>query len=91
MLCIVLLVSLFFIAVLHQTLVANINVLCGVLKDFLRSLKEPLLTRNLFGAFSLAADSTKDEESLSMIFEAVAELPDANKDTLAYLMLHLQK
>lgn len=70
---------------------ADIHVLCGVLKDFLRSLKEPLLTRALFGAFALAADLTKDEESLSMMFEAIAELPDANKDTLAYLMLHLRK
>ena len=70
---------------------ADVNVLCGVLKDFLRSLKEPLLTRALFGTFSLAADLTKSEECLSMMFEAIAELPDPNKDTLAYLMLHLQR
>lgn len=73
------------------TRVADINVICGVLKDFLRNLKEPLLTRALLGTFSLAADLVKSEECLSMMFEAIAELPDSNKDTLAYLMLHLQR
>ncbi|KFW70084.1 Rac GTPase-activating protein 1, partial [Pygoscelis adeliae] len=48
--------------------VADIHVVCGVLKDFLRGLKEPLVTFSLHPAFLRAA---------------------ANRDTLAFLMLHL--
>ena len=33
----------------------DIHVICSVLKDFLRNLKEPLLTYTLHGAFTLAA------------------------------------
>ena len=35
--------------------VDDIHVICCVLKDFLRELKEPLVTFNLHGAFTLAA------------------------------------
>lgn len=35
--------------------VADIHVVCGVLKDFLRSLKEPLVTFGLHPAFLRAA------------------------------------
>ena len=31
------------------------------------------------------------EEGLAATLEAIAQLPPANKDTLAYLILHLQK
>ena len=31
------------------------------------------------------------EESLASTLEAIAKLPPANKDTLAYLILHLQR
>lgn len=71
--------------------VEDIHVICSALKDFLRSLKEPLLTYQLHGAFSLAADMSNEEEALAQILQAIAQLPTANKDTLAFLVLHLKK
>jgi len=67
----------------------DIHVICGTLKDFLRSLTEPLVTFALHEAFSDAATSSDD--SGSGLFQCVSELPQANRDTLAYLIVHLQK
>ncbi len=33
----------------------------------------------------------KDEDCLASVLEAIAQLPPANKDTLAFLILHLQR
>lgn len=35
--------------------------------------------------------SEKPDEDDALLFQAVSELPAANRDTLAYLMVHLQK
>uniref|UniRef100_A0A663MXR8 Rac GTPase activating protein 1 n=1 Tax=Athene cunicularia TaxID=194338 RepID=A0A663MXR8_ATHCN len=65
--------------------VADIHVVCGVLKDFLRGLKEPLVTFSLHPTFLQAAG-----EWGSCGGAGVGErLPPANRDTLAFLMLHL--
>uniref|UniRef100_A0A3B5BIA2 Rho-GAP domain-containing protein n=1 Tax=Stegastes partitus TaxID=144197 RepID=A0A3B5BIA2_9TELE len=56
--------------------VQDIHVVCGLLKDVLRKLKEPLLTFRLCSAVML---------------QAISELPKANRDTLAFLMLHFHK
>lgn len=74
----------------HLEKVDDINVVCGALKDFLRGLKEPLLTYQLHTPFTAAAE-IDSEEGLAAILEAIAHLPPANKDTLAFLMMHLQK
>ena len=68
----------------------DIHVICSVLKDFLRNLKEPLLTYTLHGAFTLAADMENDEEALAQCLQAIAQLPTANKDTLAFIILHIK-
>ena len=36
-------------------------------------------------------DAGTDEDILAGLLEAIAELPPCNKDTLAYIILHLQK
>uniref|UniRef100_A0A8C5E889 Rac GTPase-activating protein 1 n=1 Tax=Gouania willdenowi TaxID=441366 RepID=A0A8C5E889_GOUWI len=71
--------------------VEDINVVTGVLKDFLRNLPEPLLTFNLNKAFMTAAEIEDDDNSLAMLYQAMSELPQPNRDTLACLMIHLQK
>ncbi|KAM6259391.1 rac GTPase-activating protein 1-like [Spheniscus humboldti] len=69
--------------------VADIHVVCGVLKDFLRGLKEPLVTFSLHPAFLRAADIPDDAACSTALRHVVSKLPPANRDTLAFLMLHL--
>uniref|UniRef100_A0A3Q4AP95 Rac GTPase-activating protein 1 n=1 Tax=Mola mola TaxID=94237 RepID=A0A3Q4AP95_MOLML len=71
--------------------VEDINVVTGALKDFLRNLPEPLLTFHLNKAFMEAAAIRDDDNSLAMLYQTISELPQPNRDTLAYLMIHLQK
>ncbi|AWP03147.1 putative rac GTPase-activating protein 1-like [Scophthalmus maximus] len=71
--------------------VEDINVITGVLKDFLRNLPEPLLTFHLNKTFMEAAEIQDDGNSLAMVFQTISELPQPNRDTLACLMIHLQK
>lgn len=47
----------------------------------------------LFFCFVLfyVSDKTDEDDSASATYQAVSELPQANRDTLAYLVVHLQK
>uniref|UniRef100_A0A6G3MKK2 Rac GTPase-activating protein 1 (Trinotate prediction) n=1 Tax=Henneguya salminicola TaxID=69463 RepID=A0A6G3MKK2_HENSL len=61
--------------------------LTSAVKLFLRALHEPLLTkhnRKLFLAAALTSDST-------LLKKHVRDLPIANRDTLCFMMLHLQR
>ncbi|KAI6065133.1 Rac GTPase-activating protein 1-like protein [Aix galericulata] len=69
--------------------VSDIHVVCGVLKDFLRGLKEPLVTFSLHPAFLRAADIPDETACSTALRHVVGKLPPANRDTLAFLMLHL--
>ncbi|XP_059574681.1 rac GTPase-activating protein 1 isoform X1 [Alligator mississippiensis] len=71
--------------------VDDIHAICGLLKDFLRSLKEPLLTFRLNKTFMAAAEILDEDNSVAAMYQAVSELPHANRDTLAFLMIHLQR
>lgn len=69
----------------------DVSVICGVLKEFLRSLDEPLVTAILRNDFIRAAEAKSADEQTELLNKAVSELPPANRDTLAFLMAHLQK
>ncbi|KPP76815.1 hypothetical protein Z043_103808 [Scleropages formosus] len=71
--------------------VEEIHAICGLLKDFLRKLREPLVTFRLHRAFMDACEIEDEDASSALMFEAIGNLPQANRDTLAFLMLHLQK
>ncbi|XP_008318652.1 rac GTPase-activating protein 1-like [Cynoglossus semilaevis] len=71
--------------------IEDINVIAGVLKDFLRNLPEPLLTFQLNKAFMESAEIQDDGNSLAMLYQTISELPEPNRDTLACVMIHLQK
>nr|XP_033801278.1 rac GTPase-activating protein 1-like isoform X2 [Geotrypetes seraphini] len=73
----------------HLGKVQDIHVVCGVLKDFLRNLQEPLVTFQLHSRFMEAADMLIDRDSRAELCQAVSKLPPANRDTLAFLILHL--
>ncbi|XP_053900134.1 rac GTPase-activating protein 1-like isoform X1 [Malaclemys terrapin pileata] len=69
--------------------VGDVHVVCGVLKDFLRGLKEPLVTFHLHPAFLRAADIPDEAACQTALCHVVSKLPPANRDTLAFLVLHL--
>ncbi|NXH17654.1 RGAP1 protein, partial [Bucco capensis] len=71
--------------------VDDIHVICSLLKDFLRNLKEPLLTFRLNKTFMEAAEIPDEDNSIAALYQAIGELPQANRDTLAFLMVHLQR
>lgn len=69
----------------------DIHVVCGTLKDFLRMLREPLVTHTLWREFVNAASLNDSSDSISATYQAISELPQPNRDTLAFLILHLQR
>lgn len=71
--------------------VEDINIITGVLKDFFRNLPEPLLTFHLNKTFMEAAEIQDEGNSLAMLYHTISELPQPNRDSLACLMIHLQK
>ncbi|XP_054465194.1 rac GTPase-activating protein 1 [Anoplopoma fimbria] len=71
--------------------VDDINAITGLLKDFLRNLKEPLLTFRLNRTFMEAAEVSDDDNSIALMYQTISDLPQPNRDTLAFLVLHLQR
>ncbi|XP_070585051.1 rac GTPase-activating protein 1-like isoform X2 [Erythrolamprus reginae] len=72
-------------------LVDDVHVICSILKDFLRNLKEPLVTFFLHSAFLKAAEILDESACHTELCRIVKKLPVTNRDTLAFLMLHLHR
>ncbi|KAK3910652.1 Rac GTPase-activating protein 1 [Frankliniella fusca] len=68
----------------------DVHVLCGAVKDFLRSLREPLILRTYWHDFVQATEIPDPEDAQAALYQAVSELPQPNRDTLAAVILHLQ-
>ncbi|KAL1020701.1 hypothetical protein UPYG_G00003530 [Umbra pygmaea] len=71
--------------------VDDIHCITGLLKDFLRNLKEPLLTFRLNRTFMEAAELADEDNSIALMYQTISDLPQANRDTLAFLAIHLQR
>ncbi|XP_063071062.1 rac GTPase-activating protein 1-like isoform X1 [Engraulis encrasicolus] len=71
--------------------VEDIHAVTGFLKDFFRNLKEPLVTYRLNRAFMQAAEIGDEDNSIAAMYQTISELPQANRDTLAFLTMHLQR
>jgi len=71
--------------------VDDIHAITGLLKDFLRNLREPLLTFRLNRKFMDAAEVSDEDNSIALIYQTISELPQAHRDTLAFLLIHLQR
>lgn len=73
----------------------DVHTLCGCVKDFLRSLSDPLIPLTLWSEFSNATQAipSDDEEGQVSkgVYRAVERLPQPNRDTLAYLIMHFQR
>lgn len=75
----------------NLSVIADIHVICGCLKEFLRSLREPLVTYGLWWKFVAAVKTRDDEMRKAKLYQVVSELPKPNKDTLAYVIQHLHR
>lgn len=71
--------------------VEDIHAITGLLKDFLRNLKEPLVTFRLNRPFMNAAEVEDDDNSFALMYQTISDLPQANRETLAFMVLHLQR
>lgn len=73
----------------------DMHVVCGCIKVFLRSLREPLIPTHLWSIFSNAVvnfdGDSSDGNIKSHLQYEIAQLPKTNRDTLAFLVLHLQR
>jgi len=70
----------------------DIHLICGVVKDFLRSLSESLLTEGLWKVFASIIDDENDLLKQQQKFDLlIHQLPKPNRDTLAFIILHLQR
>jgi len=68
----------------------EIPTITSVVKKFLRSLKEPVIPLSLWQVFVDAATNPDTTDAEAAMYQAVSELPLPNRDTLAYLIVHLQ-
>ncbi|TRY61890.1 hypothetical protein TCAL_14095 [Tigriopus californicus] len=69
----------------------DIHVITSTVKKFLKSLKEPIIPHSLRRVFVDAATNPDSTDGDAALYQAVSELPRPNRDTLAYLILHLQR
>ncbi|EDW60745.1 rac GTPase-activating protein 1 [Drosophila virilis] len=69
----------------------DIYVLCCCVKDFLRTLREPLIPTSQWKDFANAVQNPDNKLAIESLYQAVEQLPPANRDTMAFLMLHFQR
>uniref|UniRef100_A0A3Q3EW19 N-chimaerin n=1 Tax=Labrus bergylta TaxID=56723 RepID=A0A3Q3EW19_9LABR len=70
---------------------ADINIIAGALKLYLRDLPIPVITFDLYSKFIQAAKIPNAESRLEGIHENLLQLPPAHYETLRYLMAHLKR
>ncbi|XP_069156970.1 N-chimaerin-like isoform X1 [Procambarus clarkii] len=74
---------------LNEKAVADINVVAGVLKLYLRLLPIPLITTDCFNKLQAACKLSDPEAQVSSIQEALLTLPPAHFATLKVIISHL--
>ena len=73
----------------------DINVIAGILKDYLRELPEPLITRHMSEALVRAYQDGISDKSFEvkkqLLNSLLRRLPDTNRETLVFLLDHFMK
>jgi Rho GTPase-activating protein 17 len=67
----------------------DVHVIASVLKAYLRSLPEPLLTYRFYADFMNIAQITNDQQRKAAILNILHQLPEGNYNNLKYLMKFL--
>eukprot|EP00066_Takifugu_rubripes_P014822 XP_011604088.1 PREDICTED: beta-chimaerin [Takifugu rubripes] len=70
---------------------ADINIIAGALKLYLRDLPIPVITFELYSKFIQAARIPNADTRLEAIHDSLLQLPPAHYETLRYLMAHLKR
>ena len=77
---------------LSQDNYPDINVIAGILKDYLRELPEPLITESLSKLLINAAKEQVQDQDLTsqkrVLSKLLVQLPQNNRETLVYLLNH---
>lgn len=68
----------------------EIHTVTSCIKKFLRNLKEPIIPLSHWHDFVNAANNPDSTDAESALYQAIMELPRPNRDTLAYMVVHLQ-
>ena len=68
----------------------EIQTVTSCVTKFLRQLKEPVIPLSLWQVFVDAASIQERIEREAAVYQAISELPQPNRDTLAFLIIHLQ-
>ncbi|XP_065202042.1 rac GTPase-activating protein 1-like [Planococcus citri] len=69
----------------------DINAVCCCLKDFLNHLDDKLIPKSKWENFAEAVSIPDETNKINKLYQALSTLPQANRDTLAFLILHLQR
>ncbi|KRY42810.1 DNA primase small subunit [Trichinella spiralis] len=75
----------------EKKIIDDINVLTGCLKKFFQQLKEPLIPLTSRQDFISAAMEVDELKKMDHVHQAIKELPYPNRDTLCFLVMHLQR
>ncbi|KAI5710564.1 hypothetical protein M8J75_009747 [Diaphorina citri] len=70
---------------------AHIHSICSALKEFLLCLDENLVPSTSWPWFAEALEEENTRDIQSHLYAGIADLPQPNRDTLAYIVLHLQR
>jgi len=68
----------------------DIHSVTSCFKKFLRLLKEPIIHQSSWEVFVKAASYEEEAEREAAMYQAISELAMPNRDTLAYIILHLK-
>lgn len=70
----------------------DVACVCGCLKSFFRTLQDTLIPKYLYDhLYEVINNKSSNNNRTVMLTETVDNLPQPNRDTLAFLILHLQR
>ena len=77
--------------VINLATVEDVNVIASALKEFLTGLEEPVATLTQYHSFLEASSKLCDDDARRSLCKCISRLPEVNRHTLAYIIIHLQK
>lgn len=57
----------------------------------LRKMSVLILVHSIVTIYSVLIELSDDDNSIALIYQNISDLPQPNRDTLAFLIIHLQR